>query len=224
MAKASSSGVPGIFKITWSVKNARRSCLVPTWISRNRKVGGSVMTVMLRLTRSTADVPYGERKHSVANNYLLFSESIPAISVKEKKWIDAIPQGIEYADSVDYTEDTWEAAFRAALELCGIDVKDIDDRLDDFPCFDWSTEDGDWWIYTEESGDIEHVACVVQAFIRKFRPDFIFKLTWAQTCSKPRISNFAGGCLVVNREEKLFGNAYTQADAFAAQLSESHRV
>jgi hypothetical protein len=100
-----------------------------------------------------------------------------------------------------------------------IDISDIDENtLDMFPYFDYSTEHDRFWVYTEESAYIEHVAIVVQAFIKKFRPKFVFKLTWCESCDKPRIGEFGGGWLVVSKDEVIYGNTHQQADEIAEAL------
>lgn len=160
----------------------------------------------------------------MANNYLQFSEEIGGISQEEKEWIDSVPQGIEFSDNPDYEDDEeWITAFETALEEHSFSDAQIAELLgagniDEFPQFECKTKDGCWWLYAEEYADIEHVACVIQAFIRRFRPEFIFKLTWAETCDKPRIEQFGGGWLVVSKDEQIFGNTHQQVDDVVAAL------
>lgn len=63
--------------------------------------------------------------------------------------------------------------------------------------FEWSITPGDFWVYAEESGEPHHVAKLVQEFLKRFRPDSHFTLSWAWTCSKPRIGHFGGGAVFV---------------------------
>ena len=42
-----------------------------------------------------------------------------------------------------------------------------------------------------------NVGIVVQAFLKKFRPDAFFALTYAAWCDKLRVGEFAGGALFV---------------------------
>lgn len=154
----------------------------------------------------------------IANNYIQFSEMIEMCTPEERTWLEGIPDRGDFEDNPDIEED-WEKHFGAALIDYGLDIADVNDTLDYFPSFDFKLEsDGGWWIYAEESGDVCHVGCVVQAFIKKFRPDFIFKLTWADYCSKLRLGEFSGGCLVVSKDEIVFRSAYSMADEIAEAL------
>ena len=53
------------------------------------------------------------------------------------------------------------------------------------------------WLYAEESGNPLAVAQFVQAFLKRFRPEESFALTYAYFCDKPRLGEFGGGAIVV---------------------------
>lgn len=176
----------------------------------------------------------------MANNYLEFSETITNLTPEERAWIEGIPEMSTFEDEIDYggrdftsegeREEFVHKAFVKVLEAHGIDSNAvlIDEPLDMFPDFNCQVDpfkrqfdsSGDWWISTHncEYGNLAHVACVVQAFIKKFRPDFVFKLTWAETCSRPRVGEFGGGWMVVSGDKMLFGNAWDEADRQAEAL------
>jgi hypothetical protein len=121
----------------------------------------------------------------MANNYTQFSEEISNLTQEEKDWIVSVLEvPINDTQESFYLKD-WEG-----------------------PGFEWSFEDkrhiepshtyNTLWIYTEESGNIDNVAEFIQAFIKKFRPSYIFTISWADTCSKPRIHEFGGGAAVID--------------------------
>lgn len=57
------------------------------------------------------------------------------------------------------------------------------------------------WIHDHEGNGEPILAMrVVQAFFRAFSDDGIFWLSWAETCSKPRVGQFGGGAVVCTRE------------------------
>ena len=68
------------------------------------------------------------------------------------------------------------------------------------------TQDG-WgrhlWFYAEESGSPDNVAWLVQKFLKRFRPDQCWSLTYAATCSKPRVGEFGGGAVFVTADDDL---------------------
>jgi hypothetical protein len=66
--------------------------------------------------------------------------------------------------------------------------------------------------YSEESGDIDAVAVIVQAYLRKFAPARCFGLAWAMTCSKPRIGEFGGGAMFVTAKGVEYINTFEWLD------------
>lgn len=161
----------------------------------------------------------------MADNYLEFSEEIGDITEEEKKWIEGIPDRGEYEDNDKYEDDeAWQKAYAKVLAEHGIDSQEIIDEgnLDMFPNFNWLIDaGGNWWISTTdyEWGYPHHVALVVQSFIKKFRPDFVFKLTWCEYCDKPRLGEFGGGWLVADKDGIQYGNAWQAADDAVKGLS-----
>ncbi len=55
--------------------------------------------------------------------------------------------------------------------------------------------------YAEESGEIRLLGEVIQKFLSEFRPDRVFTLTYAASCSSMRIGAFTGGAMVVTAKE-----------------------
>ena len=82
--------------------------------------------------------------------------------------------------------------------------------------FDDDPDQGGWgrhlWVYAEEYGNPDNVAWLVQKFLKTFRPDQCWSLTWASTCSKPRIGEFGGGAIFVTADEIKWQNAYQFID------------
>ena len=60
----------------------------------------------------------------------------------------------------------------------------------------------------------------MQALIKKFMPTYVFTLTCAATCSKPRIGEFGGGWIVVSRDEIHYGNTWISAHKIASKLKD----
>lgn len=136
----------------------------------------------------------------MANNYSQFSEMITGLLPDEKRWVnDILTLDVEESD---------ENVVRLKEELALEGVVD----LDDWPNFCWQFDgDNDLWLYSEECCDYDHVAWFVSAFINNFRSEFIFSLTSADTCSRPRVGEFGGGWMVVSRSEIRGGNTWDAA-------------
>jgi len=147
----------------------------------------------------------------MANNYCLFSDMVYNLKEKEIAWIKDIlqdPEDMPEEEAELWCETYWEGD---------------EDRIPEYwPGFSWAIEnDGgflNWWIYSEEGGNLENVAKAVGMFLARFRPTETFTLTWAATCSKPRIGEFSGGVLAVSALSTLWMNADCHAIDMAKQL------
>jgi hypothetical protein len=157
-----------------------------------------------------------KRRKRMANHLIEFSEQIEDITPDEWAWLTSLPAAGQY--------ELDDEAFIKALTKHGIDVKAVqkDDSLNVFPDFESHLDAGrkDWWVSTHnsDSGTPAHVALVVQAFIKKFRINYVFTLTWSEGCSKPRIGEFGGGWLVVSRLGITYGSTWDSAELEAGVM------
>ncbi len=95
---------------------------------------------------------------------------------------------------------------------------------------DHDTRDG-WgrhlWLYTDESGKPAQVAWLVRKFLKQFRADQCWSLTYATTCSKLRVGDFGGGAVFVTADRIFWQNAYdfveTEREAFLKHQSQNQR-
>ena len=149
----------------------------------------------------------------MANNYTQFSEQIDNLTSEEEAWVRE-----ELAPTCELSEEEFEVWRDTHPQY--------DQWPEDWPTFNyelhskrgWSQEQQkmvahpdkpkDLWIYSEEYGSIEDIGEFVHAFLKKFRPDQCFTLTWADTCSKPRIGEFGGGAVFVTADDIEWMNTY----------------
>jgi hypothetical protein len=130
----------------------------------------------------------------MADNYLQFSERLDLATSKEVDWLrgqlEEEPETGRPQFLLDYP-DPEEA------DSCGFE-------------YEFCEDPGDLhlWIYTEESGTVEHVAHLVQKFLKRFQPDQCWSLTYATTCSKPRAGEFGGGAVFVTADAIRWQDAY----------------
>ena len=54
------------------------------------------------------------------------------------------------------------------------------------------------WIWADECGDVESVAQFVADVGKALDLTGMWGMTWAETCSRPRINEFGGGAVAVN--------------------------
>jgi hypothetical protein len=157
---------------------------------------------------------------TVADNFLEFSEIIPKLTPKEEAWLKEQLQPIRVFGDKEYAEDAVPAEMAdTEPDWAGVrflrDKTDYDAQWDDRG-FEYAFHDDadtdDWgrhlWFYTEEWGNASNVAWLVQKFLRKFRPDQCWSLTYSTTCSKPRVGEFGGGAVFVTADEIKWQNAY----------------
>jgi len=76
--------------------------------------------------------------------------------------------------------------------------KEEDGGLD----FQWESEAGNIWFFMEESGDVDELADLLQRWLVAENSDQVIRFGWANTCSKPRLESFGGGCCVVTRTKQ----------------------
>lgn len=116
----------------------------------------------------------------MANSYTLFSESIDNLTEEESKWWNKILDGI---GEVDF---------------------EFLDPLVEWECIDFQYrfegEGSSLWIFSDECGVVDQVICLVREFLSLHRPGEVFTLSWADTCSSPRLGEFGGGAVIVTAE------------------------
>ena len=125
----------------------------------------------------------------MANNYSQFSEMIPCENKEQQDWLMQ-----ELAIAIEF--DDGERVPACAFEADGDDV----------------------WVYSEDSGDLEALADVVATFQVEFDITEPWTLTWADTCSKPRLGNFGGGGLVIYKGKVHWLDTWNWCAAEAQRL------
>ena len=126
----------------------------------------------------------------MADNWTQFSEVIPRLTLEEETWIHQQLDSEAKADEARRSQLAWQP----------------EDEADEVVNFEWSIKDDrdepdGWgrhlWLHSDEGSNPRDVARFIQAFLKKFRPDQCFSLTWADTCSKSRVGEFSGGAMFV---------------------------
>jgi hypothetical protein len=123
----------------------------------------------------------------MADNFLQFSETLDDLTPEEATWLDrqlaedrkGCPAFLQ--DYEDREPGDTDCGFQCEL------VDEADNRH--------------LWLYADEAGDVGRVAHLVQAFLKRFRPDQCWSLSYAATCSKLRVGEFGGGAVFVTADE-----------------------
>jgi hypothetical protein len=164
----------------------------------------------------------------MANNYVRFSEQIEGIPPEGIKWARRVLQtkpDDSTCDVDDDEEEIYEQRLSALKDTLGLEGE-VD--LEYWPEFSWEISDdmggktdpptGGIWLYSEEGCNFEHLQFFVQALISKYMPDYIFTLTSADTCSKPRLGEFGGGWMAITKDDIEGGHTYDYAETYARRL------
>jgi hypothetical protein len=157
----------------------------------------------------------------LANNYLQFSAVIPRITLAEEQWLDEqlavvyVFDGEESGDGhLPAGKALNEAKFAGCRAFRDVEGGEWGDEEAGFEHSFGTDEDGreNWgrhlWIYAEEGGDVERVAHLVKKFLKKFRPGECWSLSYATTCSKPRVGEFGGGAVFVTADDVKWQSTY----------------
>lgn len=144
----------------------------------------------------------------MANHYLQFSEVIPNLTKPEAKWAEARLK--EMTDKWDEDPDEgWYFKWEIHEEHKGDEEKNGTHI----------------WFFAEESGEPEHVVAFAKEFLRKFRPDSYFSISWASFCDKLRPGEFDGGACFVTAEREEWLVAYdfiqSKTKAFETQMKKA---
>jgi hypothetical protein len=146
----------------------------------------------------------------MANNYLQFSEQLENLTKNEADWIQA--RYTELADMLAGEDEDGNPVTRVwtdADEKYGWTAYSQDGGGLDFECEVSEQRDGTYsaWIHADEYGNPEQVGSFIEEFLATFNKDDEFTMTWAYTCSKPRIGEFGGGAMIVTKYGAEFGDA-----------------
>jgi hypothetical protein len=138
----------------------------------------------------------------MADYYLQFSEVVANLTEQEEKWLRQQLQLVAVRGEQETEIDDLDHKAAEHADWTGPrflrDSDDFDPACDTVGFQHAFHDDHDtpngWgrhlWVYADDSGNPEHVAWLVQKFLRQFRPQECWSLSYATTCSKPRAGEF----------------------------------
>ena len=145
----------------------------------------------------------------MADQYLHFSETLDNLTKPEADWLAGQLECIAVTNEKTYLlEELPEDVAQEDVTYRGprflADAKQIDIWGGE-PDFCWSFRDKQehfrrgphLWLYSEGYGSIDQVVLLIRKFLKRFRPNDVWTLTYAASCSKPRVGEFGGGAVIV---------------------------
>jgi hypothetical protein len=157
----------------------------------------------------------------VANYYTQFSEVIPQLTVDEERWLKHQLEIVYVFNGREYCKrEVPEGTNPDDAQFIGCrafrDLEDYDSSVEDAGfSYQFETDEdrpGGWgrhlWICADECGELDWIAHLVQKFLKQFRPNKCWALTYSETCSKPRVGEFGGGAMFITAEDIKWQSAY----------------
>lgn len=123
----------------------------------------------------------------MANNYTQFSEVLTDLTVEEYAWLVRV-----ITAEVDTLED---ADLKRLAKEMGIREEELQWQWPPFS-YEFRDEGSTLWYYAGESFEPEMLGVFLVAFMKHNKRKGRIAVTWAETCSNPRIGEFGGGTLV----------------------------
>jgi hypothetical protein len=167
----------------------------------------------------------------MADNYLEFSEVLAHLSPQEEAWLREQLEFVYVVGEQEYTQDTLPADLdpeKADWQGCRA-WRDLPDCEEDgeigfhYEFHDDHRTADSWgrhlWFCTDGWGDPWRVAHPVQKFLKQFRPKDSWSITYAISCSKPRVSEFGGGGIFVTAAETKAYDAHDLVQDAARQFA-----
>ena len=151
----------------------------------------------------------------MADNYLQFSETLDDLTTEQSAWLEEQLQPVVAFGDQEFSEDDPAIAklppsdpdytgprflrdnpdFDSSWDVLGFEFNFINDHGNG------KSATRDLWLFADTYGDPAHVAWLIQKFLKQFRPGQCWSLTYANTCSKPRVGEFSGGAVFVTANE-----------------------
>lgn len=166
----------------------------------------------------------------MATYYRQFSETLASLTPEEEAWLRqqlepiVVIGGTEYKKSDDAlknsdTEPSYQG-LRFLRDYEGLDPEYRDELAHDQGFeVEFNVDDTDeTWFFAEEQGDPDRLAHLIQKFLKRFRPDQCWSLTYSNSCNKLREGAFSGGAVFVTATEVIHEDSYAfvvrQREAF----------
>lgn len=166
----------------------------------------------------------------MADNYLEFSETLDALTPEEATWLRHQLEMIAVIDGTEYPEDDdavrnreTDPSFQGPRFLQ--DYEDLCDDADE-QGFHVQFQAGDSnyaWFSADEHGDADRLAHLIQKFLKRFRPDQCWSLSYATTCSKLCAGEFGGGAVFVTADEIKWQSSYAFVEQQRAAFKQNRK-
>jgi hypothetical protein len=125
----------------------------------------------------------------MADNYLQTSFVVKNLTNKEIKWLNVKlaedPSEI-YGDDLIAWNKEWE--LEDAMAGWGFDTE-------------INPKEKTLWCFGEEYVNVQHLGAFLNHFLRVFRENDTITFTYSYTCSKLRLEEFGGGCVVITADD-----------------------
>ena len=159
----------------------------------------------------------------MADYFTQFSFVIP-VTPEQGNWFTQVHSLA--AELIGHTEDGEARENIKGPQDVVLAALGLAEKRDGDPCLQvvYDDKEGTVWVGSEDSGDVDYTADLVQAFLRRFDLDRVISFQWANTCSKPRLDAFGGGAVVISRRNADWLNTGTFVETAAKIETERLRL
>ncbi len=166
----------------------------------------------------------------MADNFLQFSETLDNLTAEESAWLGhqlepiAVINGTEYPEDDDAVRNRETEPSYQGLRF----LRDYEDLNDDADVqgfqIEYQADDTNYaWFSAEANGDADRLAHLIQKFLKRFRPDQCWSLSYATTCSKLRAGEFGGGAVFVTAAEIRWQSSYAFVEQQRAAFEQNRK-
>ena len=145
----------------------------------------------------------------MADNYLQFSEQILDLTQKEYAWLLRVLETV--------TDDMQPDELKSFSAELGLKPSDFEWGWPGFNC-EFEDEGKTLWIYAEEYTNVGNLGAFLHSFMKATGRKGYIAVTWAETCSKPRVGEFGGGILLATAKKYVVESSWSRLE----KLLEEH--
>ena len=150
----------------------------------------------------------------MADTFVQFSEELSKLTAEEAAWLKEQLQPIVVFDDREFAEDDPAiATLPGSPDFTG--PRFLRDKSAVVRRYDWRGfeftflyDEETLWLHCDSHATPKHAAWLVQKFLKRFRPDQCWWLTYATSCSNLRTGEFSGGAVFVTAAEITFHTVY----------------
>ena len=148
----------------------------------------------------------------MAEYFTLYCEKLDIRTPEEYEWLKKVYALTPNKDLEDDEDLDIDAEIDRIKEELGLELHsgDFEDPYNyPYPQHQYDLKPDSLRVYSEEDIGTDLVSRIIQAFLRRFRPEESFSINWAFTCNKMWVGEFSGGYVFITVDKIEWYSART---------------